>query len=518
MILRDYQQEIFNSVYSSTTSDLVQLDTGAGKTAIEAELCRLAEYAMIIAHRNVLITQCSATLAKFGVTHNTISSQFTRRRCSESHRATGRNYISRSDTNRFVSSIDSITSHFKRGRLGVDRFLPWLLIIDEAHHVTSDNKWGDLLNIFPNARVVGFTATPGRNDGASLSVRNGGLFERLVQCSWLKQDSIKTLINAGRLCPFSLYTPPALLNKWRSAGALEIATDPVEAYTLYMTGRRAIVMCPAIKTAKETAEKFMHAGISAASISSDMSGTDVWRIITMFSAGKIKVLCNVDMVGEGFDVPGVDGLIISRFTKSFIMYRQWIGRALRTSPGKSAAVIVDLVGVVQEHGEPDQDVQWDIDQPPKTPSTLRTHPCGNCGRWYQISAPKCPECGEDNELLRGKSVGSHYIKLLNIDTGLIAKARAVVENAQQENLRRTELQLPEHRIGSGLIGRLISKIRPEFAKGLLACGLSVYDVNELFSSNEKLRSEEFWTANFTAAHAACVSAAHAKKVYKKCHK
>lgn len=207
MKLRDYQQEIFNVVLADTTDDLVQLDTGAGKTPIEAALCEAAEFSLLVAHRNILIQQASEKLAAFGLEHDTISSEHTRRQCMAAHRQHGRNFIRRGHTTRLVASIGSLVSHYRHGRLQLYRFHPWLIVIDEAHHVVPDNQWGQLRNIFPNARIVGFTATPARMDGESLSVRNGGLFNRLIQAEALRESSVKTLIDAGSLCGFVVYSP-----------------------------------------------------------------------------------------------------------------------------------------------------------------------------------------------------------------------------------------------------------------------------------------------------------------------
>lgn len=512
--LRDYQNEIFDDVLESKTNDLVQLDTGAGKTPIEAALFANAAHAMIVAHRNVLIVQCSAVCARFGVAHDTVSSEFTRRRCMVSHKSTGRNFIDRGQKRKVVASIDSIVSHYKRGQLNIDRNACWLILIDEAHHVVPDNKWGMLREIYPNARFVGFTATPGRPDGASLSVRNGGLFDRLVQCSWLKVDSTKKLIASGMLSGFELYTPPVILNAIKSRVTVEIAEHPVSAYQRYMPGMQAIVMCPAIKNAKEIADEFKAAGVSAASISSDMSGTDVWRIIAAFSAGHIKVLCNVDMVGEGFDVPGVVGLIIARATKSFVMYRQWIGRILRTAKNKKNAIIVDLVGAVSDHGLPDDSIIWDIDNPPKTPKRLVQAPCDECGFWHPIRDRICPNCGYEGD---PGGLGSHYIEMLKLDHGLIAHAKRESAKRAEDDFLKKELYITKRIIGPESISRMIDKIREEFAKSL-AVNLSIYEVNCFFRDNEKIREISFWTKNFSHKNTCGVDEKMAMRIYKKCLK
>ncbi len=168
MQLRDYQRDIFEQLIASCSNDLVQLDTGAGKTPIEAALAQWSGQTLLVAHRNLLIQQISEKLAAFGIEHDTVSTEHTRRRCMAAHMAHGRSYIVRGNTRCVVASMQSLDASVRHGRFALDPALPWLIVIDEAHHVISDNMWGKLRTLFPHARIIGFTATPARMDGESL--------------------------------------------------------------------------------------------------------------------------------------------------------------------------------------------------------------------------------------------------------------------------------------------------------------------------------------------------------------
>jgi len=506
MKLYDYQQNIFDEVVSAPTDDLVQLDTGAGKTPIEAALCKHYENVILIAHRNILITQCSEKLAAFSVYHSTLSSEYTRRRCMLSHKRHGRNYIKRAGCSRFVASIDTLYSHHKRGNITLDTSKEWLIIIDEAHHVIADNKWGVLKHIFPYSRVIGFTATPSRMDGEPLAKTKGGMFDRLVQAKGLESDSIKTLITTCVLSGFKFYTPPVGISN-NDKSVLNISDSPVNTYKTLMMDKQTIVMCPSIKNAEELADEFKAENISAACISSAMSATDVSRVIDFFANGKIKVLCNVDMVGEGFDVPAVEGLILARKTKSFTMYRQWIGRALRQSEGKSFAIIADLCGNY-EHGIPDDNIIWDLESPPKTPDSIKTYPCKKCGFWYPIKQKECPECGYENKLLIRSSVGGHYVNINRLDTGLIEKARREQDAESREEKLSNEIIIPYSGFdGSGVIGRTAEKIRISFVNKLYESGINNFLMTE--------RNINFYINNFKAKDAKSLSAEKANKVFER---
>lgn len=513
MILRDYQREILNKVIGADSNDLVQLDTGAGKTPVEAALCEKSKFSLFIAHRNILIAQASEKLAAFGLEHDTISSEFTRRQCMLKHRSLGRNYIKRGHKSCIVASVCSIVSHYKRGKLAIDRNLPWVIVIDEAHHVLPDNQWGKLKEIFPNCRFVGFTATPARMDGESLSVSNGGIFDRLVQAEKFKEDSIVKLIENGSLCGFSVYSPEKTLNKRCRKKVLETSDDPVSVYKRLLKDKRAIVMCPAIVNAEEIALAYKDAEVPAACIHSGMSSSEVARIIALFVSSQIKVLCNVDMVGEGFDVPGVEGLIMIRRTRSFIAYKQWIGRALRPIQGKESAVIVDLVGNVAEHGLPDESVIWDLDEPPKVPKTQKKAPCKSCGFWYKVKLSNCPECNEPNALLERESIGDYYTNIKRLDVAMIREARREIDEQAREEIRRTQIRIPTGSfLSKGSLGKVAEKLRCQFVDGLKIASVTIPEINQFL---EKSNNIDFWISNFKAADALNLNQSKIEKVYKK---
>ncbi|MFD2404943.1 DEAD/DEAH box helicase [Azorhizophilus paspali] len=199
---------------------------------------------MLVAHRNILIQQISEKLAAFGLDHDTISTEHTRRRCMLAHRPHGRNYIRRGHATRRVASIASLVSARRHGRLEIDTAAPWLIVIDEAHHVVPDNQWGQLREIFKNARIVGFTATPARMDGESLHVSKGGLFERLVQAEALGNDSVRVLIERGYLSDFVCYAARLTYNPDDSLSPDELYAQLEHDLTLEAMGEATVYRGP----------------------------------------------------------------------------------------------------------------------------------------------------------------------------------------------------------------------------------------------------------------------------------
>lgn len=114
----------------------------------------------------------------------------------------------------------------------------------------------------------------------------------------------------------------------------------MEAGTKKLT-RRAIIYCAGIKHTEDTAKLLAEAGIRVAHIHSKMGTKDITKIIEAYKTGEYDVMCNSDMLIEGFDDEGISLLINLRPTRSLTVFEQMIGRALRldaNNPGKVANV------------------------------------------------------------------------------------------------------------------------------------------------------------------------------------
>ncbi len=520
MRLRDYQAAIMADISAASSHDIVQLDTGAGKTPIIAALAQQAQHCIVVAHRNVLLEQASEKLAAFGVDHDVAASNHTRRRCAAAHRRQhGRIHVRRGERRCIVASIDTLASRMRRNAMGLDASTPWLIVIDEAHHVVAENKWGALREAFPAARFVGFTGTPARLDGKSLHADHGGLFTRLVQAPELRQDSILTLVRMGHLCPTRVCSPPGALRRLGSC-ELEIVGDPVECYMRLAAGRQAVAMCPSIRNAQELAEQMRAAGVPAACISSEMSASSVAHVLDLYSARRVMVLCNVDMVGEGFDLPSVEVLIMLRRTASFVAYRQWVGRTRRPAEGKDAALIIDHVGNVIQHELPDEHVTWDLLEPPRGMGLLKQAPCSACGMWYPVDERRCPECGEPNALLERGAIGGHYVNLRErIDMALVHQAQQQIDRETLEEAMRTRIIWPASlsSVRPGLIGAAVCKLRHWFVARVESAGVSPSDINA-FLRSDAAAGDAFFIRQFTIADLSDTTTAKALKAFRKWQK
>lgn len=501
MNLRDYQRDIVNLV-SGDDNALIQADTGAGKTIMLAEIAKQS-HSIVIAHRNLLIAQLSAQFASFGVDHAIYASDATRRHALLMQGATDSQKIESSAC--VITSLDKLIADNNRGRMPLDNTVSWQILVDEAHHMIDENKWGRLMSIFPKARIVGATATPVRLDGISLEIGMGGCFHRLVQAPSLQRDSVKKLIQEGYISAFKCYGVDPRINfsnlelgrhdytkkslgKESERHVRLMAGDAVKQYLKITPGSQAVAFCVTIETAKEAAKVFRDAGISAAAIHSKMGQPLARDIFRRFRDREINVLANVDMIGEGIDVPAIETAILMRKTASFGLFRQWCGRTLRPSLGKDYSVILDHVDNIRQHGLPDRDVKWTLNGAANvTGRTCLIH-CPYCGFAMQGWLDECPECGE---LIRAGTINDHGMQY--IDVNLVELHRS--ERARRSRESREACSAEDIRYiqrGSSSIARTETRIAEWFLDGVKEI-VSVGEIERFMLQNNKL---QFWAKHF----------------------
>lgn len=356
---------------------------GAGKTVIMAWMSAQSKSrgnrVMFVVHRQELIEQSSETFKDMSIPHGII--------------AAGYPIIPGESIQ--IASVQTVTRRLNK------LFPPDLIILDEAHHATA-GTWRKLLEAFPEALVVGLTATPARLGGQGL----GDVFESLVI-----GPTVKELIEWGNLAPYRYYAPPVKANleglrvKYgefdRSDVALamdksEIIGDIIAQYQRLAEGMQAVCYCVSRAHSEHTAEMFRQAGISALHIDGESSDLVRTTAISDFKAGKIKVLCNVDLISEGFDVPAMEAVILARPTQSLTLFIQQAMRAMRIDKNKpdKVAVIIDHVGNVYRHGLPDEDREWSLEGKKKKASVPRDFALKQCPKCYSAHrpGPVCPYC------------------------------------------------------------------------------------------------------------------------------
>lgn len=418
MQLRPYQEEAVSRLRASYGSGkrapLFVLPTGGGKTFVFTYVGNKAvergNRVGILVHRQELLLQASRSLQAMGVRHGLISPLFNMN--SEPVQ---------------VASVQTLLQRLKRHVIPFD-----LLIVDEAHHAVA-GTWRKIIDHYPNAKILGVTATPIRSDGQGLSE----MFDDLIV-----GVSMATLIEMGYLVRPIVYAPPTAvdLSGVRKRGGdydakqlsermdkPTITGSAVEHYKRLCPGKPAIAFCASVAHAQHVADQFRLAGFNAVSLDGTMSDTDRKAAIDGLANGKIHVLTSCDIVSEGTDIPVVEAAILLRPTQSTSLYLQQVGRALRSAPGKTHAIILDHVGNVLRHGMPEEHRDWTLDgiaKPTAANDNEKPMALKQCERCYAVfkPSPVCPQCGHVH-VTKEKTIAETDGELEQVDPAKIEAMR-----------------------------------------------------------------------------------------------
>ncbi len=286
-----------------------------------------------------------------------------------------------------------------------------LWVMDEAHHVLKANVWGKAVAMFPNAKGLGVTATGERADGKGLGRGSHGWFDTIVE-----GVSMSTLIREGYLTKYRIYgidckidLDPVEVSKTtgdykhkqlvQQVRRSEIHGDIVKHYLRLAPGKLGITFVTDVETANKVAEEFRKAGVTAEAVSAKTDDRVRQEIIRRFERREIMMLVNVDLFGEGFNLPAIEVVIFARPTKSFTVYAQQFGRVLRFVEGKLYGLIIDHVGntINPAFGLPDFPRRYSLLPRNENQSSSKVvalvRYCPECTAAYERYKSKCPFCG-----------------------------------------------------------------------------------------------------------------------------
>jgi superfamily II DNA or RNA helicase len=372
--LRDYQKQIIENVRSEMRQGnktiLITSPTGSGKTLLTAHMLKTAQQkgvtSWFIVHRRELIKQSIRAFNEVEVSHGVI--------------ATG--YLPARKIPIQIASIQTLIKRYHQYPQ------PKLLFFDECHHVAA-GSWDKIYKAFPDAYKIGLTATPARLDGTGL----GHWFDRLVH-----GPSVEWLIDNKFLSPYRLYAPASIdlsgvhssmgdYVKSELAAVIDkpsITGDAIKHYKKYAEGKRAVVFCASVAHSMHVVNQFNQSGITAVHVDGTTPTDERDTAIRRFQNGEVRVLSNVELFGEGFDVPAIESVILLRPTQSLGLYLQQIGRALRPCAGKDCAIILDHAGNCARHGLPDEKRVWNL-------AASRSHRAASTDA-DSVGVKICPRC------------------------------------------------------------------------------------------------------------------------------
>ena len=344
MELRPYQQQAKDAIFSEWENGikktLLVLPTGCGKTIVFAkvaeECVKGGSRVLILAHRGELLDQAADKIGKS--TGLGCATEKAEQTCLGSW---------------FRIVVGSVQSMMREKRLNQfpnDYFNT--IIIDEAHHCISDS-YQKVLRHFPDAEVLGVTATPDRGDMQNL----GTVFESLAY-----EYTLPKAIKEGYLSPIKAVTIPLKIDMSAvgvqagdfKSGDIATALDPylesiAEEMEQYCSNKKTVVFLPLVKTSQKFRDILNNHGFKAAEVNGDSK--DRAEILEAFDKDQYNVLCNSMLLTEGWDCPSVDCIVVLRPTKVRSLYCQMVGRGTRLSPetNKDHLLLLDFLWHTERH-------------------------------------------------------------------------------------------------------------------------------------------------------------------------
>ncbi|MEE6665706.1 DEAD/DEAH box helicase, partial [Limosilactobacillus fermentum] len=323
-----YQQDLIdkarNSLAKGNRAVLLVSPAGSGKSVVIAEIARLAVekggHVLFMVHRKELVDQIKETFQADGIDHN---------------------HTTIMTVGRIKNRLEKLPK-------------PTLIITDETHHALA-KTYRTIYDYYSGVTRLGFTATPWRLSGKGFK----DVYDDMVE-----GPTVKWLIDHHYLAPFTLYgynADTSMLKKSSTGDYTTKSMDDFASHIIYgdvikewrekADGQKTIVYCHSIEFSKQVAKAFNEAGIPAMHADSKTPAAERGQIMNDFKTGKITVLCNVDLISEGFNVPDCSCVVMLRPTQSLVLYIQQSMRSMRYQPGKQA-VIIDQVSNYENFGLP----------------------------------------------------------------------------------------------------------------------------------------------------------------------
>lgn len=375
-----------------------------GKTVVAGHIIATAREksnatAWFLVHRKNLLRQTSKSFWSAHIEHGLITSGRARSRLAVQ-----------------VGTIGTVYSRLEKLEP------PTILFIDEAH-LAKGNMFETVIRwaLDRGAIVIGLTGTPERLDGQAL----GDLFQVMVEAR-----STHWLIQQGRLSNYVMYSTgitPDLSGVRKSGGDYNrdqlaevmdkpmLVGDAISHWRKHANGMRTVAYCVNVKHSKHTAEAFNAAGIPAVHVDADTTESELKDACEGLATGRYMVLCNCELVIEGFDLSAQVGMdvtleccILLRPTQSVARYLQMVFRSLRRKP--APAVILDHAGCAMRHGLPDDDREWSLEGRKKgkrasnSDPEVRVQQCQACYHVFRPGVSECPSCGAPVERKEARKI------------------------------------------------------------------------------------------------------------------
>ena len=397
--LRPYQLEVVERVevlLDTTARPLIVAPTGSGKTVIAAELINRVVAkggrVLVVAHRREIIRQTADKLIDAGLTPGIVLAG-----CEKELR-----------THAPVQVAGILTLNARAIRSNrMPMPAATVVIIDEAHHARA-HTYQAVIDAYPDALIIGLTATPVRGDGRGL----GNIFDQIIET-----PQVPDLIPPGFLVDCAVYAPVskdiakgvriskgdfAQEHLGKHMNRPELVGAIVPHWLRHANNERTVCFASSVDHSIAIVDQFVQAGVIAEHLDGKTPKQDRDAILSRLAAGATKVVSNFGVLTEGWDCPAASVCILARPTKQPGLFRQMVGRILRpdAATGKTRALLLDHAGATWWHGFITDRMGWtlhvdkraqNVTEKARTARGEKLRECPQCSA--VMITPPCSQCG-----------------------------------------------------------------------------------------------------------------------------
>ena len=223
------------------------------------------------------------------------------------------------------------------------------IIYDEVHHIVA-NTGKKIFEFFKPEFMLGLTATPERMDNQDIF----GLFDQNVPFELRLRDAISNDLVVpfhyygirDQLVDYNSKDKMVIANQIANQENIEFIKEQIEKHRKPNEKLKCIAFCTNIQSSKLMAEELFEEGYQTVSLTGiNDTGIRMKAFKDLQDDNNpLEIICTVDILNEGVDIPQVNMVLFLRPTESQTIFIQQLGRGLRKYPGKEYVTVLDFIG------------------------------------------------------------------------------------------------------------------------------------------------------------------------------
>lgn len=220
---------------------------------------------------------------------------------------------------------------------------------DEVHHIVASGG-KKIFKYFEPEFLLGLTATPERMDNQDIFE----LFEQNVPFELRLRDAI----NNDLVVPFHYYgirdelidygedNKNKISKNIAESNNVDFIVNEIENHRIKNEKLKAVAFCTNIAHCKLMATEFSLRGYSVLVLTGENNTGERIKAFKDLQdeTNDLEIICTVDILNEGVDIPGINMVLFLRPTESSTIFLQQLGRGLRKYENKEYLTVLDFIG------------------------------------------------------------------------------------------------------------------------------------------------------------------------------